>query len=322
MNNHKALSVIVPVYYNAASLPELMERVVRLEEILKVRNISLELIFVDDGSGDNSFEVVMELRQKRPPTKVIRLTRNFGGSASSWSAFPYVTGDCIAVLAADLQDPPEQLLPMLDAWEQGAKLVCSYRQTRHDPFVTKVLAKVYYALLTRIIAKNYPNTGTDMVLMDKSLLTHVINLRQGVNYTLYLFWIGIEAKLLPYTRQKRKHGKSRWTLRRKLQYSIDTITGFSASPLRFVSIAGLCVSLLSLAYGVKVTAYALLNGSDVPGFTTVATLISFSTAIIVTMLGIIGEYLWRIFEIVNDRPKSVIAAVYLEPEPFEDIKGR
>jgi dolichol-phosphate mannosyltransferase len=314
------LSVIVPVYYNAESLPELMQRLCALEAQLNARHVGLELVFIDDGSGDDSFEVLLKLRQQRPTTKLIKHTRNFGGVASSWSAFPFVTGDCVALLSADLQDPPEQLLPMFEAWENGAKFVCSYRQTRHDPFFTTLFAKIYYAILTRFVVKNYPSTGTDMVLMDKSLLLHFTSLRQSVNYTLYLFWIGIEATLLPYTRQERKYGKSRWTFKRKLRYCIDTITGFSATPLRFISIIGLCVSLISLLYGVHIVAYALLHGTEVPGFTTLSTLISFSTAIIVTMLAIIGEYLWRIFEIMNDRPKSVIAEQYLHPSDTKELR--
>lgn len=313
----KLLTVIVPVYYNADSLPELAERLKEVESALLVRGVAVELIFVDDGSGDDSFRVITEIRKQRPQTKLLRLTRNFGASASSWSAFPYATGDCICILAADLQDPPEQILPMVEAWQAGAKLVCSYRQVRYDPFITKLLAQAYYSILTRIIAKNYPRNGTDMILMDKSLLHHVIGLRQGVNYTLYLFWIGIEATLLPYTRQQRRHGKSRWTFKRKLRYCIDTLTGFSATPLRFISTIGLVVSVISLLYGINMFAYTLFHGNEVPGFTTLAILISFSTAVIVTMLAIIGEYLWRIFEIVNDRPKSVVSEEYLHADSLE-----
>jgi len=303
----KTISIIIPVYYNAESLWELFERFQLLELKLQARSVALELIFVDDGSGDNSFEVLLAIKKQRPETKLVRLTRNFGGTASSWSGFPYATGDCIAVVAADLQEPPEQILPMLDAWEQGHKLVFSHRRSRKDPFLTKLLAKLYYKVLDALVVKGFPQGGTDMILMDKSLLPYVKGLAGRINYSLYLFWLGFETKFLPYDRAERKYGKSRWTFKKKFFYFIDTITGFSVTPLRLVSGIGLGVSLVSLIYGIKLVTYALLNGIEVPGFITLAVLISFSTAIIVTMLSIIGEYLWRIFEITSHHPKSVIA---------------
>lgn len=308
----KTLSIIIPVYFNAASLPELFERLQTLERTLEARHTALELIFVDDGSRDDSFDVLLALRQQRPQTKLVKLTRNFGGIASSWSGFPFATGDCIAVIAADLQDPPEQILPMLDAWEQGEKLVFSHRRSRCDPWLTRALAGVYYCLLDALAVKGFPRGGADMILMDKSLLPYVLQLGKGVNYSLYLFWLGFRVKLLPYDRAARRHGKSRWTFQKKFFYFLDTVTGFSATPLRLISAVGLLVSFLSLAYGITLILHALLQGIEVPGFVTLAVLISFSTSVIVTMLSIIGEYLWRIFEITSRHPKSVVERTYVE----------
>lgn len=308
----KKLSVIVPVYYNADSLPELFEQLKTLEHQLSLRSTGMELIFVDDGSGDHSFEMLLSIRKQRPETKLIKLTRNFGGLSSSWSAFPYVTGDCVAVLAADLQDPPEQIFLMFEAWEQGHKLVFSYRRSRKDPLISKILSASFYKLLATLVIQNFPKGGTDMLLMDKSLLPHVLGLNRGVNYSIYLVWLGFEAKLLPYDRQLRRHGKSRWSFKNKFFYFLDTLLGFNSTPLRIISSTGLIVSFLSLAYGTKIAVSAMINGVEVPGFITLAVLISFSTSIIVTMLSIIGEYLWRIFEIVSQHPKSVVEKTYLE----------
>ena len=308
----KNLSVIIPVYYNEGSLLELFERLKLIEETLQKKQVGLDLIFVDDGSHDNSFEILLAIKLQRPATKLIKLTKNFGGTASSWSGFRYATGDCIAVLAADLQDPPEQIMPMFDAWEQGNKLVFSYRRSRKDPLMTRLLATFYYKLLNALVVKGFPQGGMDMILMDRSLLPYVQKLNRGVNYSLYLFWLGFETKLLPYDRQERQHGKSRWTFKKKFFFFLDTITGFSATPLRLVSGIGLGASLLSLVYGIKLIFSAVFNGVEVPGFITLAVLISFSTSIIVTMLSIIGEYIWRIFEITSQHPKSVIAQTYVE----------
>jgi polyisoprenyl-phosphate glycosyltransferase len=309
----KTLSVIVPVYFNAESLPELFERLLIIENKLAQRNLAMEMIFVDDGSGDDSFKVLLELKRKRPQTKLVRLTRNFGEMACTHMGFTHATGDCIAVLAADLQDPPEQILPMVDAWEEGHTLVFSHRRSRQDPWLTKLLAAGYYVLLETLVVKGYPKGGMDLMLMDKSLLPHVLHMGRGINYSLYLFWLGYKPKLLPYDRLPRRHGRSRWTLRKKLYYFIDNITGVCATPLRFVSGIGLGVSLLSFAYGISVIIDAMIKGIEVPGFVSLAVLISFSTGIILTMLSMIGEYLWRIFLVVSQHPQSVMSQAYLEP---------
>jgi dolichol-phosphate mannosyltransferase len=319
MMSQKKLSIIVPVYFNAESLLELFARLEGVERQLSDRNMAMELIFVDDGSKDNSFEVLREIVLRRPETKLIKLTRNFGGPASSWSGFAYATGDCVAIVSADLQDPPEQILPMVDTWQQGNRFVCSYRQSRKDPFFTRVCAGIFYKFLHHLVVNNYPRTGTDMVLMDKSLLPYILHLPQGVNYVIYLFWIGFEAKLLAYDRAERKYSKSRWTLKKKFFYFLDTIMGFSVTPLRLVTAVAGVVSIISLVYGIHIIIYALINGTTVPGFISLATLISFSTSVIVTMLGIIGEYIWRIFAIVSRHPKSVVDTAYLgAAEPSGD----
>lgn len=307
----KTLSIIVPVYYNADSLPELFERLQILEQVLSGRNIELDLIFVDDGSGDDSFEVLLAIKSRRTATKLVKLTRNFGGIACSSTGFSFAAGDCIATLAADLQDPPEQILPMLDAWEQGHKLIFSNRRSRQDPWFSKLLAALYYKLLDALVVKNFPPGGADMILIDRSLLPYVQNLSRRVNYSLYLFWLGFPVTLLPYDRQKRKHGKSRWTFKKKFFSFIDVFSGFNSTPLRLVSVLGLSVSLLSFSYGIALIVHAMVNGVQVPGFVTLAALISFSTSIIVTMLSIIGEYVWRIFEMASHHPKSVIEKTFL-----------
>ena len=308
----KTISIIIPVYFNEPSLWELFERLQAVEAALQQKSMQVELIFVDDGSKDRSFDVLLELKSKRPQTKLIRLTRNFGGAAGSSAAFPYATGDCIAVVAADLQDPPEQILAMVEEWQQGHRLVFCHRRSRQDPWTSKVLSAIYYQLLERLVVKNYPKGGADMILMDKSLLSHILPLKRGINYSIYLFWLGFTPKLLAYDRQARKHGKSRWTLKKKFFFFLDNITGLSATPLRLISSIGLLVSLLCLCYGGVLITHALLEGIDVPGFTTLAVLISFSTTVILTMLSIIGEYLWRIFEIISARPHSVIDHTYFD----------
>jgi len=316
----KTLSVIVPVYFNAESLWELYERLSAVETKIAARNMRMELIFIDDGSRDNSFEILLAIKHLRPQTKIIRLTRNFGEIAATSTGFIYATGDCVLVLAADLQNPPEQIPAMLDAWEEGYNIVFSYRRSREDPFFTHLWAAFYYRLVHVLVVEGYPKGGTDSIFFDKSLLPYVRALGRGVNYSLYLFSLGFKAKLIPYDRQERRHGKSRWTFKKKFFYCLDTLLGFSATPLRLVSAIGLITLIASLIYGMEVIFYAVHKGVEVPGFATLAVLISFSTGIIVMMLSMIGEYIWRIFELVSNHPKSIISEILLD-EDMPEIRN-
>src|SRR5436853_3026937 len=152
----RTLSVVVPVYFNAESLPFLFEELQGLETVLLHRGLGLELIFVNDGSGDDSLQELLRIKRARPPTKVISLTRNFGYIAATKVGFQFVTGDAFIIVAADLQDPLDQIVPMLETWLQGHKFVISVRTSREDPLLTRLFARAYYGLVKRRIARDYP----------------------------------------------------------------------------------------------------------------------------------------------------------------------
>lgn len=307
----KTLSIVVPVYFNEESLPPLFTRLKWFEEELLQRDMALELIFVDDGSGDGSFAQLLTIRRERPKTKVVRLIRNFGAVAASKTGFRFVTGDCFTILAADLQDPVEQLLKMVDEWLGGSKLVISARQKRSDPLMTKFLAATYYRLVRLLVTTRYPQGGFDMMLVDKDILPYMRDSSRNTNPNMYVIWLGFEPKILRYDRQKRRFGRSRWTFRKKINFFMDTITGFSVVPIRIMSTFGLIVSLFSFAYGLWIALNTAVLGNEVLGFTTIVVLIAFFSGMIILMLGLIGEYLWRTFDIINRKPESIVAESYL-----------
>ena len=307
----KRLSIVVPVYFNEESLWPLFERLKWFEAELGERDMTLELIFVDDGSGDGSFGRLLSIKRERPETKVVRLIRNFGAIAASKTGFRFVTGDCFTILAADLQDPVEQLLKMVDDWLAGFKLVISARQKRSDPLMTKILAAAYYRLVWLLVTTRYPQGGFDMMLMDKDILPYMRDSSRNTNPNMYVIWLGFQPKILRYDRQKRRFGKSRWTFRKKINFFVDTITGFSVVPIRIMSAFGLIVSLLSFMYGLWIGLNTAVLGNEVAGFTTIVVLMSFFSGMIILMLGLIGEYLWRTFDITNRKPESIVAESYL-----------
>ena len=306
----KTVSVIVPVYFNEGSLETLFEELLKVEAQLQERACALELIFVDDGSGDDSLNVLLGLRERRAGTKIIKLARNFGAVHASKAGLRFVSGDCFAWLAADLQDPPHLIPSMVDHWLDGAKYVIAARSARHDPPLTKFYARLYYTLVRLFVIRDYPRGGFDLLLVDKSLLPYLRDSSKNINTELLSYWLGIPPVVITYERRARQHGKSRWTFAKKLTYFIDSILGFSVVPIRLISLIGILVSLLSVAYGGVMLITALFGNHNVPALPTAVALITFLLGLIIVMLGIIGEYIWRIFDEVTRRPEVVIDEVY------------
>lgn len=308
--NSKKLSIVVPVYFNAGSLPDLFDELLKLESQLAEHAISLELIFVDDGSKDESLARLLEFKERRPETIVVKLTRNFGAIHCLKTGLRFVTGDCFTFLAADLQDPPELLLEAVKRWLSGSKFVIFERESRDDPFMTKVFSKIYYKLLRLMVIKDYPDGGFDLCLMDKDMLPYMANSAKNSYSTLLAYWLGYKPDVIFYHRRPRLHGKSRWTFSKKFKAFLDVMLGFSVTPIRAISAIGAIVSLLSFVYGIHVVVFAFIEGIPVAGFSTIVTLITFLLGLIILMLGIIGEYLWRIFDETNLRPETVVEKVY------------
>jgi dolichol-phosphate mannosyltransferase len=302
----KKLSIIVPVYYNAESLPDLFAELCNIETILLKKNIQLELIFVDDGSGDDSFLELLQIKGKRPETKIVKLARNFGAVHASRTGLKYVTGDGFLTLAADLQDPPVLLVEMVERWVSGEKFVICVRQSREDPFMTKVFARIYYLILRNFAGVNYPRRGFDLALMDKVMLPYMQQSAKNINPNLFSYWLGFQPSVIYYKRCARHYGKSKWTFSKKLKFFLDSILGFSIVPIRMISTIGLIVSGISFCYGCIVVYNAMRGNVQVQGFATLVALLSFLLGLIIVMLGVIGEYIWRIFDEVNRQPEAVI----------------
>lgn len=307
----KKISVIVPVYFNADSLPSLFERLKKVEDEIGIKNgMTMELIFVDDGSGDTSLCKLMDLKKSRPETKIIKLTRNFGAVRASKCGMGFVTGDCFLVLAADLQDPPELIHDMVDKWLSGSKYTICKRTSRDDPAISKFFSRVYYRVLRLLVLKNYPEGGYDMALMDKDLLPYLRQSSKQLYLPVLAHWLGYQPEIISYQRPKRVHGRSRWTFSKKFTAMLDVMLGFSVTPIRLISSIGVLVSLSSFIYGGNILFNALKGDMPVPGFASIVVLITFLLGLIILMLGMIGEYLWRTFDEVNKRPEVVIDEIY------------
>ncbi|WPP42087.1 glycosyltransferase family 2 protein [Paenibacillus hunanensis] len=310
MNTGKIkFSIVVPIYFNALNIPHTVPRLQKLQELLP--DCELEFVFVDDGSKDNSFQLLLEAKQQDERIKVIKLSRNFGSMSAIQAGLQYASGDCIGVIAADLQDPPELFVDMIKEWRNGKKVVLATRSDREESLSQKMFSNSYYYLLEKFALKDYPKGGFDFLLVDKQVAQEVIDIgEKNTNVMSLIYWLGHDREYFPYVREERKLGKSRWTMSKKIKLFIDSFVSFSYMPIRFMSALGVITALLSFLYGVYVVVGALSGWIPIQGWTTIIALITFLLGIIMVMLGIIGEYLWRILDESRNRPSFIVDEVY------------
>jgi dolichol-phosphate mannosyltransferase len=272
----------------------------------------LELIFVDDGSQDRSLEILLDARKQFPQqVKVVKLTRNFGAMAALQAGLTVAQGDCVGVIAADLQDPPELFLEMVHHWENGIKVVFAVRSDRKESFIQKVFSNTYYALIRRFAISGYPPGGFDFFLIDRQIVEEVNKIREkNTNLMTLIFWLGHQTILIPYTRRKRTKGKSRWTFGKKAKLFVDTFVSFSYLPIRLFSFLGILYAVISFAYGAIIFISWFSSGTIVQGWVPMMLILTFTAGLQMTLLGILGEYLWRTLDETRARPVFVIDTIY------------
>ncbi|HEX2910740.1 MAG TPA: glycosyltransferase family 2 protein [Chloroflexia bacterium] len=313
------VSVVVPVYYNEGSLAILHERLVQCAR--QASSYSFEFIFVDDGSGDGSFKVLEQLSRVDNRVQVVKLVRNFGSTMAILAGLNHATGDAVAVISADLQDPPEIILEMLPRWENGTRMVLAAREERDDPLSTRLPAELFNFLFRRFALKNYPPGGFDCFLIDRQVKNVVIQCSEkNTHLPGLLIWTGFEFDVIYYHRQERQHGKSRWNFRRKLKYFADAFTAFSYLPIRLCSLLGTILALLGLLYTFIVLLLSLTGHIRVEGWSSLMMVVLITAGVQLLMLGVVGEYLWRNFDQTRHRPPYLVDRVLKSSDPTEDLK--
>ena len=306
----KTLTIVVPVYFNESNLPDTIPTLLALSNQLPEYN--LDLIFVDDGSGDRSINILLDYQKQFPETiKVLKLTRNFGSMAAIQAGLTVATGDCVAMVAADLQDPPELLIDMIKHWEKGVKAIFAIRSNREESLIQKMFSYSYYALIRWFAIPNYPVGGFDLFLIDRQVLEEVNKIQEkNTSILTLIYWLGFEASFIPYVRRKREKGKSRWTLSKKIKLFVDTFVSFSYFPIRLFSILGIFYALASFIYGTVILFSWISYGTQVQGWVPMMLVLTFTAGLQMTLLGILGEYIWRTMDETRKRPLFVIDTFY------------
>jgi glycosyltransferase involved in cell wall biosynthesis len=299
------LSIVVPVYFNAPTLPELHAEILKATDQLE--NLEVEIIFVDDGSGDNSFEVLSSLVAADNRCKVVKLSRNHGSWIAALAGLHSCSGDCAVLISADLQDPPSLIPEMYKCWLEGYAAVLAVRASREDPLSTKIFSAIFYKLMRRFAIKDMPPGGCDFGLFDRKIIDALISMQEKNSHLItQVLWTGYPRKLIAYKRQTRKVGKSRWTFSKKLKLFIDSFTAFSYFPLRLMSSMGFVIAALGFLYAFFIVIRRLLYGAEIEGWASLMVVVLIISGALLISIGIIGEYLWRVLEEVRRRPAFFI----------------
>ena len=299
------VTIVVPAYNEAENLPILYNRLYRVMQSLAV---DWELIVVDDHSSDTTFAVMEGIAIRDERVRAIRLARNYGSHAAITCGLHRARGACAIVLAADLQDPPEAIPQILNAWRDGAHVVWAARGRREGENASTIyLARAYYYLMRHFVGlREMPVNGADFFLVDRRVLDAFIQFRESsVSIMALIAWIGFRQVTITYTKEARLHGRSGWTLEKKLKLALDSITSFSYLPIRFMSYAGFAIALLGLLYAAVVVAIALA-GRTAQGWASLMVIVLVVGGLQMLMMGVLGEYLWRALEESRRRPRYVI----------------
>jgi glycosyltransferase involved in cell wall biosynthesis len=301
-----SLSIVVPVLDEEGALGALVER---LRPVLERTGLSWEVLFVDDGSTDRTLTAIKELNARDARFKAISLSRNFGKEVATAAGLAYAAGDAAVIIDADLQHPPELITDFVKLWREGFDVVYGQRLDRNaDRLLHQWAARSFYLLFRKMSGTSLPEGAGDFRLLDRKAIDAMNSMRERVRFNKGLFaWMGFRCAGVPYQVAPRRTGASRFRSRQLMHFALDGLATFSTVPLRVWSYLGLIVSFFALLYAVFFLVKTLLFGPDVPGFPTLIISVLFFSGVQLISLGVIGEYLGRIYEEVKGRPLFLVA---------------
>ena len=300
------IAVVVPVFNERDNLRRFYEAVTGI--MRSMADYDWEFVFVDDGSRDGSFDVLSALRASDDRVQALRFPRNFGSHVAIAAGIDYCHGDAAIIMAADLQDPPALIRDFVGRWRDGFDVVWGARTGRDDGRLRSWAMSVFYSLVRRFAIPTYPKGGTgSFCLISRPVIDafRQCNERNRLTFGL-IAWGGFRETEVPYHRPRRLVGSSSWTVRKMMKSAIDTFVSFSFLPIRAISFLGLIVSCLSFLFGFYVVVNALVFGTRVQGWTSVMLAVLVLGGVQLVMIGVLGEYLWRILDEARARPLYII----------------
>ena len=303
----------MPCYNEEKNLPLLYAQ---LQQVLGGAQLSWELIAVDDHSADATFAVTSALARQDSRVRGIRLARNVGSHVAAMCGLEHSRGAAVVVMAADLEDPPEFILRLIERWRANDQVVWAVREVpRKSSAANQLFARAFHALMGRIAGREQlTSEGSDFFLVDRAVVSALISVRER-NLSLFsmLVWLGFRQSAIYYAKRERQHGASGWTLRKKIKLVINSVTAFSYVPIRLMSVFGVSVAVFGFVYAIVLTVNRMVGGVPIEGWTSLMVVVLVMGGIQMTMLGVLGEYLWRALDEARRRPRYNIESVTTSP---------
>jgi len=303
------ISVVIPLYNEEENIDILFKRVIDALESLKM---TYEIICINDGSKDKTLDILIDYHLNNSDIKVINLSRNFGKDIALTAGIDYASGNAVIPIDADLQDPPELIGEMVLKWQEGYDIVYATRKTRQsETWFKRSTANAFYVILDKITKISIPRNTGDFRLLDRKAVEALKRLPERTRFMKGLFaWVGFKSTYILFERQPRYQGNTKWNYWKLWNFALDGITSFSLLPLKIWTYVGLIISLLSLFYASFLVMRTIFLGIDVPGYASLMVAILFLGGIQLITLGIIGEYLGRVYEEIKGRPLYLVRDLY------------
>lgn len=301
------LAVVVPLYNESASVVRLLERLTVVLAPLPLARY--EIVFVDDGSRDDTFAHVTALGALDPRVRAIRFARNFGKEAAMAAGLRAARGDLVVLMDGDLQHPPELIPEMIERWRAGAKMVTAVRRSRDtDPWLRRQLSRAFYVFFRKVSEVALAEGGGDFRLFDRAVVDAINSLPERTRFMKGITsWVGFRQEEVEFEPAERAGGASAWSLLRLVRYAVDGLSAFSTLPLRVWSLMGIAMAGISGLYGAWLVVRTIVWGVDLPGYASIMVAVLFMSGIQLISLGVLGEYVGRIFTEVKGRPLYLVA---------------
>ncbi len=300
------LTVIVPVYMNYGTIGKTYDQINNLFDNEQDVNIGVEFIFINDGSADDSLNEILELVEIKDNVNVINFSKNFGQVPAIVAGMERSRGDLTLVISADLQDPPELIVEMVNSWKNGAEIMIAYRSNREDDLVSKIASKFFYSMIKKSVP-NMPVGGFDFFMMTSKALAEFNSIDERNRFIQGdVLWLGFNVKFLPYKRLKRTIGKSTWTSGKKIKYFIDGFLNTSYISIRLISLLGVLFAIFGFSYSMLIIYNRIINNIPFEGWAPIMMLILIIGGVQMIMIGIIGEYIWRIYDESRGRKQYIV----------------
>ncbi len=301
----QVISIAIPVYNEVENIPILYDH---LKPVLQNLPFVFEIIFVDDGSADGTYAAIQKLRQQDRRIKAISFSRNFGHQAALTAGLQVASGDAVITMDGDLQHPPSLIPTLIEKWQEGHQVVFTVREsTAHEPLFKKLTSKLFYRLMNAFSDTPVQPFGADFRLLDRAVVENLKTLEERDRFMRGLIsWLGFSAIGVPFTADARAAGTSKYTTRKMIKFAIDGILSFSAAPLHLVTYLGLIVAFLSFLYGVYSLYVRFFTDVTVPGWTSLLITILFLGGVQLICIGILGEYLIRVYNESKRRPLYIV----------------